>query len=130
MKNFEERERQTREQTDFEVKDNTLVIHVNGELDHHNAVFIRSIADEKIYKNQIKNVIFDFEKTGFMDSSGIGVIMGRYRMVNSLGGIVCVTNVKNNVDKILLFSGLNKIVRKYVNVETAINDISGGIING
>lgn len=130
MKDFEERERQIREQTDFEVKNNTLVIHVNGELDHHNAVFIRSIADEKIYNNQIKNVIFDFEKTGFMDSSGIGVIMGRYRMVNSLGGIVGVTNVRNNIEKILLFSGLNKIVRNYANIETAINDINGGRING
>ena len=61
-----------------------------------------------------------------MDSSGIGVIMGRYKMVHSLGGKVAVINVGRNVEKILLFSGLNKIIKKYDSMENAIADLNGG----
>lgn len=112
--------------TDFEVKGDILIIHVNGDLDHHNAVIIREMSDARIFNDNVKNVIFDFEKTEFMDSSGIGVIMGRYKMVNGLGGKVGVTNIKKNIDKILLFSGLNKIIKKYDNLENAIEDMNGG----
>lgn len=112
--------------TEFEVVSKTLIIHINGELDHHNAVNIREIADKKIYDNSIKNILFDFEQTNFMDSSGIGVIMGRYKMVHSLGGKVGVINARKNVEKILLFSGLNKIIRKYDCQDNAIADMNGG----
>lgn len=114
--------------TDFEINGSVLVIHVNGELDHHNALNIREIADSRIFDNKIKNIVFDFDKTEFMDSSGIGVIMGRYKMVKGIGGKVGVVNVKKNIDKILLFSGLNKIIKRYDNMESAIEDMNGGSI--
>lgn len=116
--------------TDFDVEGNILIIHVNGDLDHHNAVIIREISDTRIFSNKIKNVIFDFDKTEFMDSSGIGVIMGRYKMVKGIGGKVGVVNIKKNIDKILLFSGLNKIINRYENMEKAITDMNGGSVNG
>lgn len=100
------------EKTKYEIVDNVLIIHVNGDLDHHSALKIRKVADEKIYENVVKDIIFDFENTEFMDSSGIGVIMGRYKMVKSIGGKVYVTNVKRNIDKIITFSGLNKIIER------------------
>jgi stage II sporulation protein AA (anti-sigma F factor antagonist) len=114
--------------TEFEIKGNVLIIYVNGELDHHNAMTIRETADDRVFNNGIKNIIFDFAKTGFMDSSGIGVIMGRYKLVKGIGGKVGVINVKKNIDKILLFSGLNKIIERYENMENAINDMNGGKI--
>lgn len=115
--------------TDFDINGNILIIHVNGELDHHNAVNIRETADSRIIENKIINIVFDFDKTEFMDSSGIGVIMGRYKIVKGLGGKVGVINVKKNIDKILLFSGLNKIIKRYDNIENAIEDMNGGSID-
>lgn len=109
MRYKEELINQEYDESEYEIDLKTLIIHVNGELDHHNAVAIRKMADKKIYDNGIRNILFDFDKTEFMDSSGIGVIMGRYKMVHSLGGKVAVINVGRNVEKILLFSGLNKL---------------------
>ena len=63
-----------------------------------------------------------------MDSSGIGVIMGRYKKIRDFGGKIGVINVSDNVEKILMFSGLNKIVNHYSNIEEGINDMRGGII--
>lgn len=119
--------RTAHEKTEFEVLCNMLVIHVNGELDHHNSVFIREKADEIICQDGIMNIIFDFAKTEFMDSSGIGVIMGRYKKVSGFGGMVGVVNVRKNVEKILLYSGLNKIIRQYDSLKNAEMDMNGGI---
>lgn len=111
------------DKTSFELVKNVLVIHVNGDLDHHSSVEIRKIADEKIYENMVKNIVFDFEKTEFMDSSGVGVIMGRYKMVRSLGGQIIGVNIKRNVDKILTFSGLNKLVTRCGSLEEALEQL-------
>lgn len=109
----------------FEMRDKVLIIHVNGELDHHNSIFIRQNVDELIRSRNILEVIFDFSGTSFMDSSGIGVIMGRYKKVKPLGGMVYVMNTNKSVEKILLFSGLNKIVKHIENVEE-ISEKAGG----
>ena len=60
----------------------------------------------------IKNIIFNFKRTMFMDSSGIGVIMGRYKLVKKRGGSITVTNINNSIDRIFTISGLYKIVSK------------------
>lgn len=109
----------------FELKDNVLLIHVDGELDHHNSIYIRKNADDIICKYNVKFVIFDFLKTGFMDSSGIGVIMGRYKKIKSLGGSVGVINASKSIEKILLFSGLNKIVKYYKNMDEIFMEAGG-----
>lgn len=109
----------------FELKKNILIIHIDGELDHHNSIDIRKKADEIVCNNVVKTIIFDFAKTSFMDSSGIGVIMGRYKKIKSLGGSIGVINVNRNVEKILFFSGLNKII-KYFNSMEEILDGAGG----
>ncbi len=110
----------------MEVIGNVLVIRISGELDHHNSVEIRNNADEIICKRRIIHILFDFEKTDFMDSSGIGVIMGRYKKVKDFGGSMGAVNTKNNIDKILLYSGLNKIVKHYDSIESAIEEMKGG----
>ena len=66
----------------YQVEENCLTIFLPSEVDHHNAEKIRRKSDRLIEKHHIKCVIFDFGETNFMDSSGIGVIMGRYRMVS------------------------------------------------
>jgi len=104
----------------YEVYQRCLIIRLNGELDHHNAVRIREEADKLIDRKNIKHIIFDFTATSFMDSAGIGVIMGRYRKVIFIGGKIAVAGVNMAVDRILKISGLYKIIEKYDNVEAAL----------
>ena len=70
---------------EYQVQENCLTIFLPKEVDHHNAEEVKKSADAIIEKEHIKYVIFDFEQTDFMDSSGIGVIMGRYRMICLIG---------------------------------------------
>ena len=79
----------------------------------HNAEEIRKNADSLIEEHQIKCVIFDFADTNFMDSSGIGVIMGRYRLVYLLGGEVWVVHANERMKKILTMSGVTRIIQIY-----------------
>lgn len=96
----------------FETKGDTLYIMVGAELDHHNARSIGVDSDKYIYSNKAKNVVFDFQNTKFMDSSGIGVIMGRYKLVSGIGGTVRIKNINQTLERIFLLSGLYKIVEK------------------
>ena len=89
----------------YEVRGENLLIYLPEELDHHNAKTITEQSDWYIVSNQIKNIIFNFKRTMFMDSSGIGVIMGRYKLVKKRGGSITVTNINNSIDRIFTISG-------------------------
>jgi len=102
---------------EFEVNGTTMVIHLNEELDHHNSVYIREMADGYIDKYPISTIVFDFSKVKFMDSSGIGVIMGRYKQMSYVGGTVFVYGIGKNVDRIFEMSGLYKLVKKLNHTE-------------
>lgn len=97
----------------YQVQENCLTIFLPKEVDHHNAEEIRKNADLMIEKNHIKYVIFDFGKTEFMDSSGIGAIMGRYRMIQLIGGEVWAVHTNARIKKILTMSGMTKIMQIY-----------------
>ena len=90
-----------------------MIIFVPEELDHHGAEKIRREADQLMGSRRVKQVIFDFRETVFMDSAGIGMIMGRYKLMQSLGGKVTAIHVNQRVRRILLLSGIYKIVGIY-----------------
>ena len=69
-------------------RENCLMVYVPEELDHHFAQQITKVVDEELEKGEISQLVFDFSKTTFMDSSGIGMLMGRYRIVRYSGGKV------------------------------------------
>ena len=94
----------------YQVQENCLTIFLPKEVDHHNAEEVKKSADAIIEKEHIKYVIFDFEQTDFMDSSGIGMIMGRYRQIYMLGGEICAAHANERVKKILTMSGVTKIM--------------------
>ena len=96
---------------EYLVQENNLTIFLPSELDHHNAEEIRKNADRLIVAQQIKCVIFDFANTNFMDSSGIGVIMGRYKLVHLLGGEVWAVHTNERMKKILTMSGVTRIIQ-------------------
>ena len=97
----------------YQVQENCLTLYLPSEVDHHNAEEMRKNADALIERNHIKFVIFDFEMTDFMDSSGIGVIMGRYKIIRLVGGEVWAVHANARIKKILTMSGMTKIMQIY-----------------
>lgn len=97
----------------YQVEENCLTIFLPKEVDHHNAEEIRREADKVMEQKHIKHIIFDFHGTDFMDSSGIGVIMGRYRQIYLLGGDVWAVHANERIKRILNMSGVTKIMQVY-----------------
>lgn len=91
-----------------------LMVHLPKELDHHIADGIRKEVDRRIVQNGITAVVFDFEETDFMDSSGIGLLMGRYKMVNYVGGTVYAIHLNDKLKKLLQLAN----VQQYVHIQT------------
>ncbi|AOY76761.1 anti-sigma F factor antagonist [Clostridium formicaceticum] len=110
-------------QVHYENIGNTLIVKLRGELDHHVAEKIRVELDEMISNKRSKNLIFDLKEMNFMDSSGIGVIIGRYKNIHKLGGKVAVVQASNKVDKIFSLAGLYRIVSKFETSEDALKCI-------
>ena len=90
-----------------------LILHISEELDHHTAGQLSRTFDVLIEKGNVKNIVFDFDGMTFMDSSGIGVIMGRYRMICLIGGEVWAVHANARIRKILTMSGVTKIMQIY-----------------
>lgn len=95
---------------EFRVIDNYLMIKLPEEVDHHLAEGICKKADHFILQKNVNNVVFDFEDTKFMDSSGIGIIMGRYRKISCFGGKVYAIHMDKKMERMFHMAGLNKIV--------------------
>ena len=100
-------------ETGYEIENGTLFIRIMGDLDHHMAEGIREEADRLIDAHVLRQVVFDFSNSGFMDSSGIGVIMGRYKKLRYAGGHVLVAGVSGRLEKVFQLSGRNSIVGRY-----------------
>ncbi|MCM1498078.1 MAG: anti-sigma factor antagonist [Clostridium sp.] len=107
----------------FEVRGETLIIHLPDELDHHTAAIIREKTDSLFVGKRIRDVVFDYENTQFMDSSGIGLVMGRYREVRYLKGDVYIVSVNDKIARILEISGLYRVAKREEDVEEALADI-------
>lgn len=95
---------------DFEIIDNCLMVKLPREVDHHLAAYISENADRYIMNDKVEHVVFDFEDTRFMDSSGIGIIMGRYKKISCFGGRVYAIHADRQIMRILNVSGITKIV--------------------
>ena len=96
---------------EYKVVGNTYIIYISGELDESTAVFTRNKLDE-ILSNQKNSmqVIFDFQGLNFMDSTGIGVLLGRYKKFERYGISFAVKNASRNIDKILRMTGIYSII--------------------
>lgn len=94
-----------------ELKEGALVIYIPRELDHHEASRVKMEADMMIDAYHVRKLIFDFSQTEFMDSSGIGVIIGRCRNLRYSGGEVCAVNLNGRIEKIFRVSGLHTLIK-------------------
>ena len=95
----------------YQKEDKSLILKITEELDHHTTEKIRRKADYEIEKYIPSKVVFDFNGVSFMDSAGIGLILGRYKNVSILGGELEVINVNEQVIKILNMSGLSRLIK-------------------
>lgn len=95
----------------YQQYDSRLTISLPKEIDHHEADGIRKEVDRRIIQNGISVIVFDFRNTTFMDSSGIGLLMGRYKMVNYIGGSVMAINVSKKIEMLLSLAGIQKFVQ-------------------
>lgn len=95
---------------EYAIIDNYLCIKMPQEVDHHGAAGIRECADRLILDDKVKNIVFDFENTTFMDSSGLGIIIGRYRKISCFGGKVYAINTSERINRILKASGMSTII--------------------
>jgi len=86
-------------------------VYLEGELDHCSAQSIRRELDRVLEDQSIRHLILDMGKMSFMDSSGIGVILGRYRILAARGGTVAVRNMNAHVERIFILSGMHQIIR-------------------
>ena len=94
----------------FYEEDKILVFKITDEIDDCNVQKIRRKADYEIERHMPRKVIFDFDSVTFMDSSGIGLIIGRYKFTNMLGGKLEVANLTQHVKKIFEMSGILKLI--------------------
>ena len=88
-----------------------LVVRIKGEIDHHSAVEMRGGIDEEILENRPQKLILDLSAVDFMDSSGLGLILGRYSAIKGIGGELLVLNPNAGVMKILKLAGAERMIR-------------------
>ncbi len=106
-------------------KGTTLIIRIMEDMDHHSAQYLRQKLDSEIFKATVKNIIFDFSKVNFMDSSGIGVVVGRYKNIQKLNGRAAIVNANPKIMQIFEMSGVLKIIPAYTDLEDALTSMCG-----
>ena len=92
------------------IDDKILKIFITEEIDHHTSSIIRTRLDYEISRFRPKKVIINLEKVKFMDSAGIGLIIGRYKVTKSYGGELEIENVNSKLMNIFEMAGLQKII--------------------
>ena len=97
-------------QTTYYKKDKHLVFEIEEEIDECSVQNLKRRMDNEIQRYMPKEVIFDFSNVSFMDSAGIGLIIGRYKLIDMIGGELKVANVNLQIQKIFEMSGLLKLI--------------------
>ena len=92
-----------------EVNQSTLRVSLSGEIDHHTVKSMREEIDSAIMRTSPEVLEIDMKKISFMDSSGIGLVMGRYRLMKDCGGKIVITGATGKLQKIMRIGGLEKI---------------------
>lgn len=105
---------------ELDVKQSVLCIRLIGELDHHTAEELRQKVTETLASQDIQHIVLNLEQLSFMDSSGLGVILGRYKQVKQVGGEMVVCAISPAVKRLFDMSGLFKIIRLETSEEKAL----------
>lgn len=96
----------------FEKKERRLIVFLEGELDHRSAAGMRAEIDNQLRDKKIAELVIDMGGLTFMDSSGIGLILGRYKLMARRGGTVLISRPGKRLDRLLGLSGVYDLVGK------------------
>ena len=94
----------------YEYTDGILIISLNGEIDHHSVKDVREEIDRQICFRRAREVHLDLENVGFMDSSGLGLILGRYTRTKENGGSFVIMNPGKSAQRVLRLAGTDKMI--------------------
>ena len=94
----------------YEKENKRLTFEIHEEIDEYVVQNMRRRIDNEIQRYMPKEVIFDFSNVSFMDSAGIGLIIGRYKLINMIGGELKIANVNTQIQKIFEMSGLLRLI--------------------
>ena len=109
----------------FRKKNKTIIIMVSGEIDHHTSKELRRQTESAYIEMGARNIIFYFENVTFMDSAGIGMLIGRYKQLQAVGGRIAVVAANAKIVEIIRFSGLSKILPLFDTIEDACSYTEG-----
>ncbi|RGX51741.1 MULTISPECIES: STAS domain-containing protein [Anaerotruncus] len=93
----------------IDIADEILIARLIGDIDHHSAKEMRETIDEAVTRAQVRELDLDFKDVTFMDSSGIGLVMGRYKLMQELGGSVHLVNIASHLKKVMVLAGLDRL---------------------
>ncbi|MBB5172984.1 anti-sigma F factor antagonist [Texcoconibacillus texcoconensis] len=96
---------------DLEQRGHVLCVRLDGELDHHTSKQLKEQVDESLEKLDVEDVLLNLSNLTFMDSSGLGVILGRYKFVQNIGGQIVVCSIPQQIKRLFEMSGMFKIIR-------------------
>ncbi|OEH93591.1 anti-sigma F factor antagonist [Bacillus solimangrovi] len=96
---------------ELETKNDVLLVRLQGELDHHTSEQLREEIQAVLEERKIQHLILNMESLTFMDSSGLGVILGRYKQIQSQGGRMLVCSISPSVQRLFEMSGIFKIIQ-------------------
>ena len=93
----------------MEEQGTSLIAHLYGEIDHHTARIIREVIDSTVELKLPKTLMLDFLDVSFMDSSGIGLVMGRFKLMSAIGGEVKISNTSISIGRVMKLAGLERL---------------------
>lgn len=102
---------------------NVLVVTLKGELDHHTADGLRQVVEKELDKDIAQHLLLNLSQLKFMDSSGLGVILGRYRRLSAQGGKMATCSLHPHVERLYELAGLPKIIPVYPTEEAALPEL-------
>ena len=107
------------------MSDDVLTADIKGDIDHHSASYLRQNIDKSMKEFNCSNLILDFSEVGFMDSSGIGVVLGRYKKLAKTGGQLYISGCTVYIEKLLDMAGVFSLVGKASDCDEALALIKG-----
>ena len=110
----------------LDIKGGALVARPDCEIDHHSAERLRGQIDAAFEKSSCRHIVLDFSRVSFMDSSGIGMIIGRYKNAEKRGGRLALSGMSDEMSRLYQISGLAKIISRTATVEDALLQVSAG----
>lgn len=96
---------------EINVTGEVVTAYLSGELDHHTAKFARETIDNAVELNMPTLLVLDFSAVSFMDSSGIGLVMGRYRNLQKTGAALHISGTSQSIYKVMKLAGIEKLAK-------------------